>query len=689
MSESVEYNGVNEHGWKKVVSRKRKQKAANGNLANGDKPNGATATANENLAYSDHNVEVDESNLKEEKEEKTDWEVSLSKALAKIAPSDIGDFLVKVLPTDPDVSTLRLAKFLDFYEDALSGVPCPWRAMLQEEDLPNLFNVLHVPLSCIPEPLYKASVDWLDRLVPDFRSRCSFVLLTFNYIICDLYIQRGGVFHAEDVCPGYYKPGHPCVAEVSICVTLAMMLRSDPLPFISVLPTLRSKRQYHGPCRIPVTIWFIAQASQDNLPVGLYSWVHNLLPLVSENPQSSDPILKLVEKILAKPHAQTILVNAPLLDGTPVIPPHSFETLLRLTFPATSAREETTTSRFEAIYPSLKEVALAKTSENKAIKQIFTLSLKLSGEDNPVLAKEATAIAIRSLTEIVDCWNHWENIYEENLKESLTLLKKLLSRCKNSPLRSKAMIQHIFTFSLRLAREGNPVLPQQATAIAIGSLTIILDYWKHWDNLCEENLKACVSLLKNLVERCEDHHSLKGSPSPLSEEYTFLTYSIGSKAIKQVTLEIFSLSLKSAKQVTGNPVLAEEATSIAIWSLTENVDCWKRWDNLYNKNLKVSVALLKKLVDEWKDHSLKLTSSPSDTLTLSQTIKSFMLKNKKAVTGRKAKASLFKEADESCKVISRRLPRGSISLKGTTITLVVLVATVVLVAVALVLYSNP
>ncbi|XP_020882027.1 uncharacterized protein LOC9311149 isoform X1 [Arabidopsis lyrata subsp. lyrata] len=516
--------------------------------------------------------------------------------------------------------------------------------------------------------------------VPSTELRCDFVLWSFNYILCDLYIQRGGVFHDEAIPLGYGKPGDPCVSEVSIFVTLAMLVRSDPLVLTRVMPSLWIKRYFHGPGRIPLTIWLVDQASQDNLPVGLYSWVHSLLPLVPRIPESTDPILKLVEKILAKPDAQTILVNAPVWDGRRLIPPHIFEALLWLTFPVTSEREEAT-SRFEAIYPLLKEVALASTSGNEAIKQIFTFSLKLSGEEgNPALVKEATAIAIRSLTEMVDCWKHWENIYKENLRESITLLRKLLGKCKDNTLGSKAMIQQIFTFSLKLAGEGNPVLPQQATSIAIWSLTKIFDYWKHWDNLDEENLKACVALLKKLVEKCEAHF-LKLSPSPSK---CTLTGSPGSKAMKQVTQKIFTLSLKLAKEVTGNPVLAKEATSIAIWSLTENINCWKHWDNVYKENLGVSVALLKKLVDEWNDHSLKLLSPPSDTLTLSQTMKSFMLKNKKAIT----EASLYKEADESCKVISGRLPRGRSSLKGTTITAVVLVATVVLAAVAHVLSSN-
>ncbi|KAL1223326.1 hypothetical protein V5N11_010899 [Cardamine amara subsp. amara] len=92
-----------------------------------------------------------------------------------------------------------------------------------------------------------------------------------------------------------------------------------------------------------------------------------------------------------------------------------------------------------------------------------------------------------------------------------------------------------------------------------------------------------------------------------------------------------------------------------IWSLTQNIDCW---DNLYKGNIEASVALLKGLVQKLKDPSHKLL--PSDTLTFTQTIKSFRLKNKKA-------------NGYLCKMISRRLSCGSSSLKSTCITAMVLV----------------
>uniref|UniRef100_A0A0D3CC85 Uncharacterized protein n=1 Tax=Brassica oleracea var. oleracea TaxID=109376 RepID=A0A0D3CC85_BRAOL len=76
------------------------------------------------------------------------------------------------------------------------------------------------------------------------------------------------------------------------------------------------------------------------------------------------------------------------------------------------------------------------------------------------------------------------------------------------------------------------------------------------------------------------------------------------------------------------------------------------------ENLEASVSLLKKLVDEWKVHPLKLSSSPSDTLTIKHAMNSFKMKKEKAITEGVTNLSLYKEVDKSCKLISRRLSCG-------------------------------
>ncbi|KAG7531116.1 Transmembrane protein 214 [Arabidopsis suecica] len=353
-----------------------------------------------------------------------------------------------------------------------------------------LSTLIHFPLSHISTSVYDTSVDWINKL--PFLSLRAFLLWACKSL--------------ADVKP-IYQP-------VALLIGLAMILRSKPAALTAVLPKLRDRPIYQGLDKLPLLVWMMAQwqASQGDLSAGLYSWAHNLLPLVGNDecctPRSLDLILQFVEIILSNPEARTILVNRAVREGEPLIPPSSFEILVRLTFPPSSARVKAT-KRFEKVYPLLKEVALAPetATEGNAVEQIFTFSLKLAGEGNSGLAKEAAAIAM--------------------------------------------------------------------------------------------------------------------------------------------------------------------------WSVTENVDCFKHWDILYKEHLEASVALLRKLVDEWKVHSPKLSSSPGDFITVNQTMNSFRLKNEKAITEGGANCSLYKEAEKSCKLISRRLlSRESGGLEITHITCVVLATAV-------------
>ncbi|XP_022963619.1 uncharacterized protein LOC111463895 isoform X1 [Cucurbita moschata] len=121
----------------------------------------------------------------------------------------------------------------------------------------------------------------------------------------------------------------------------------------------------------------IVQACQADLAIGLYAWAHYLLPIVSCNPQAR--------------------VKA--------------------------------TERFEAIYPTLKEVALAGSPGSKAMKQvsqkIFSFAAKAAGESVSELSGEATNVFIWCLTQNVDCYKQWDKIYEDNLEASVSVLKKL------------------------------------------------------------------------------------------------------------------------------------------------------------------------------------------------------------------------------------------------------------------------
>ncbi|CAH8308496.1 unnamed protein product [Eruca vesicaria subsp. sativa] len=556
--ESVEYNDFEisngnshvDHGWKKVVypKRNRKQKpadltATNGkNAANGDnvfrsleeqaedrrkrilaaKMAGSDVedvefrSKRRSNGYGDEGYDFDDSGdeiavtmkVEEAKKKKPKKEkkpkVSLPEAAAKIDPSNLEAFLIEASESYASQPEIQLMRFADYFGRALSGVcsvQFPWVKMFKESPLSKLIDV---PLSHIPEPVYKTSVDWINQR--PIEALGSFVLWAFDCILTDLAAHQGGVKGGKKGAQQHTSSK----SQVAIFVALAMVLRRKPDALTNVLPTLRENPKYQGQDKLPVLVWMMAQASQGDLSVGLLSWAHNLLPVAGSkscNPQSRDLILQLVEKISSNPKARTILVSGAVRKGERLIPPPSFETLVRLTFPASSARVKAT-ERFEAVYPLLKEVALA------------------------------------------------------------------------------------------------------------------------------------------------------GAP--------------GSKAMKQVTQQIFTSALKLGGE--GNPVLAKEASAVAIWAVTENVDCCKHWDNLYKENLEASVAVLKRIVDEWKEHSLKLSSSPSNVATLNRTMKSFKLKNEEAITEGRDNASLYKEADKSCKVISGKLSRGSGFLKGTAIVVVLVAA---------------
>ncbi|KAG2303532.1 hypothetical protein Bca52824_032183 [Brassica carinata] len=407
----------------------------------------------------------------ESKGEETEKAIlSLSEAAEKIDPSHFAAFMDK-LKAVPETDLVRINGYL---VRAFSQVPpLPWFNMIKKSPLSD------VPFSHIPKSVYETTtVDWINKL--PFKTHWELVTWALDRLLLDW------VSHAR----GEEQPN--IEYQVGTLVQLAMVLRATPDSLTCLLPMLRGKPKYHGQEKLPLIVWMMSQAFHDDLPAALYSWALNLLPLVVNDCYSShsiDLILQFVEMILSSnPEARAVLLNEPVRHGERLIPPCSFEMLVRLTFPAPSARV-VSTQRFEAIYPLLKEVALAPDISAKALKQIFTFSLKLAGGQ-------------------------------------------------------------------------------------------------------------------------------------------------------------------------GNPALANEATAIAISVLTQNVNCFKQWDVLYKENLEASVALLNKLVDEWKDHSLILSSSSSDTLTVKHAMNSFRMKNEKAITEGVANPSLYKEADQSCKLISRRLSHG-------------------------------
>ncbi|KAG5529677.1 hypothetical protein RHGRI_030152 [Rhododendron griersonianum] len=284
-----------------------------------------------------------------------------------------------------------------------------------------------IPLSHISEAVYKTSTDWLSHR--SFEALGSFVLWSMDSILADLAIHQGAAKGSKKVVQQASTK-----SQVAIFVVLAMTLRRKPEVLISLMPIIKENPKYQGQDKLPVTIWVIAQACQGDLVVGLYMWVRYLLPMLSSksscNPQSRDLILQLVERVLSFPKARPILLNGAVRKGERIVPPSALEHLMRATFPAPSARVKAT-ERFEAVYPTLKEIALAGSPGSKGMKQttqqILQFAVKAAGEGVADLSREASTVIIWCLTQNPDCYKQWDDLYLDNLEASVIVLRKLVA----------------------------------------------------------------------------------------------------------------------------------------------------------------------------------------------------------------------------------------------------------------------
>ncbi|KAF3432157.1 hypothetical protein FNV43_RR26896 [Rhamnella rubrinervis] len=366
--------------------------------------------------------------VKQKKQKKP--KVTVAEAAEKIDANDLSAFLVDISTSFEAQQDIQLMRFADYFGRAFSAVSAaqfPWVKMFRES---TAAKIADIPLSHISETVYKTSVDWINQ--HSIEALGSFVLWSLESLLADLSTQlasakgsKKGVQHMSSK------------SQVAIFVVIAMVLRRKPDVLNHLLPTLRENSKYQGQDKLPVIVWMIAQASQGDLAVGLYAWARILLPSVTgkgSNPQSRDLVLQLVERILSAPKARTILVNGAVRKGERLVPPPAFESLLRVTFPASSARVKAT-ERFEVIYPTLKEVALAGSPGSKAMKQtsqqILSFAIKAAGERIPELANEASGIFIWCLTQNASCYKQWEEVYQDNLDASVAVLKKLSEQWKD------------------------------------------------------------------------------------------------------------------------------------------------------------------------------------------------------------------------------------------------------------------
>ncbi|MBA0847985.1 hypothetical protein Goshw_026445 [Gossypium schwendimanii] len=356
--------------------------------------------------------------------------VTVAEAASKIEAGDLSAFLIDITSSYETQQDIQLMRFADYFGRAFASVSAaqfPWLKLFKESTVSKLVDI---PLSNVPEDVYKTSVDWLNRRSLD--ALVSFVLWSLDSIQADLASHQGATKGSKKVP----QPA-PSKSLVAIFVVLSMALRRKPDVLISLAPKLREDPKYQGQDKLPITVWMIAQATQGDLAVGLYMWVHILLPMLSGksscNPQSRDLILQLVERIISSPKARPILVNGAVRKGDRLVPPSALDILMRLTFPAPSARVKAT-ERFEAIYPTLKEVALAGSPGSKAMKQvaqqILSYAVKAAGEGLPELSKEASDVFIWCLTQNPECYKQWDVLYLDNLDASVAVLRKLANEWK-------------------------------------------------------------------------------------------------------------------------------------------------------------------------------------------------------------------------------------------------------------------
>ncbi|KAI3763756.1 hypothetical protein L2E82_13753 [Cichorium intybus] len=498
-SNNIAEENNNNHGWQKVTYAKNKRKNQPKQQALPKAlPNGSVVTGNDNVFtaiekkseerrkvieaqrlaiddpapavkssrkknysdYEDSDEEVVANGVAEdnavEKQKKPKKikkpKVTIAEAAAKIDADDLASFLLEVTTSFEAQQDIQLMRFADYFGRAFSSVTAsqfPWVKLLRESPVA---KVADTPVSHIPEAVYKTSVDWINKL--SMEALGSFLLWSLDSILADFASQQSGTKGSKKVAQKT-----PSKSQVGLFVVLAMVLRRKPDALITILPTLNETPKYHGQDKLPLIVWMVAQASQGDLAVGLYLWSHLILPIIGtksgSNPQTRDLVLQLVERILSAPKARVILVNGAVRKGERLMPPSALDLLLRVTFPSSSARVKAT-ERFEAVYPTLKSVALAGSSGSKAMKQvsqqILTLSFKASGEGIPELSREASSIFIWCLTENPDCCKQWEKVYSDNLEASIVVLRRLIEQWKQLSLKEpslESLTQTLRTFKTK------------------------------------------------------------------------------------------------------------------------------------------------------------------------------------------------------------------------------------------------
>ncbi|KAL3534020.1 hypothetical protein ACH5RR_007541 [Cinchona calisaya] len=425
---------------------------------------------------------------------------------------------------------IEMMPFANYLERTLTfATKTPWLKLFNELTRNKIAQDIH-------EAVYQIVTDWINEQSDEKLGNV--VLWALDNILADLASGGSG-------------------SQVNMFVLISIILKEKPDILISLLPTLRDESIYCGQNKIPMIVWMIIQASQGDLPVGLYIWAREILPMMgvksNPSPQTRDLILELVESILSAPNAEQILIAGAVRKGERLIPPSAFDLLLHLTFPVAPVKE---TARFLAIFPALQLIATADEPEsnkqNQLAIQIQDYALRAIGEGNARLSERATQLFIWSLSVNPECYKRWDEIYEDNMESSVTILAKLE---KQWP---KPDDYHYLYETLNIFREKNEKL---ASSRDVARRAIVMEA----DKLCKELLRMLsrgwekVARLPSIEEiRTVLDHSLRGMLSIFSQKHE--GYPSGSM-------------VDFASDANGSPILPVSRLAVHTKDLLSNSKC--------------------------------------------------------------------------------------------------------------------
>ncbi|KAL6848249.1 hypothetical protein ACP4OV_022377 [Aristida adscensionis] len=417
---------------KRAQERHRALKAASDSRAADLDYDGRIAAAAAG-GYSDDNDDSDEAaaprpegEAKKPKKPKVKKpKVTVPEAAALIDPDNLAAHLAEISGSYENQQDIQLMRFADYFGRAfvtVSSSQFPWAKLFKESPVSKM---VEVPLCHIPEAVIKIANDFINQRSPEALGE--FVLWCIDNIMSELSGTAAGAKGSKKIV----VPQSPR-AQVAIFVVLAMTLRRKPDVLINVLPKITANNKYLGQEKLPIIVWVIAQASQGDLVSGMFCWSHFLFPTLcaksSGNPLARDLVLQLLERILSVPKARSILLNGAVRKGERLVPPTTFDLFMRAAFPVNNARVKAT-ERFEAAYPTIKELALAGPPGSKTVKQasqqLLPLCVKAMQENNAELRREAVDVFIWCLAQNAEAYKQWERLHPENFEASVAVLSKI------------------------------------------------------------------------------------------------------------------------------------------------------------------------------------------------------------------------------------------------------------------------